>query len=155
MKKIILITAILLSQIAFVVGQTCVYCDQTPSGIGASIIGNVSTADGQGSIAIGTNSHTLANATSSISIGTMVKTIASKSIAIGCGSGVNTMLTNINQESLMIGFNSSKPTFFVSRSLYEQTGKIAIGNVVNQNGQMEPLAKLHLRADEGEEASFF
>lgn len=155
MKKVFLIAALVLSQVAFVVGQTCVFCDQTPLGTGASIIGNVSTADGQGSIAIGTNAHALSNATSSIAIGTMVKTIAGKSIVIGCGSGVNAMLTNTFQESLMIGFNSSKPTMFVSRSPYEGTGTVGIGNVVDEFGILKPLAKLHLRADEGEDAAIF
>ena len=155
MKKLILILALILSQTAFLVGQTCVVCDQTPLGFGASIIGNASSADGTGSIAIGTNAHTLSNATSSLAIGTMVKTIAGKSIVIGCGSGLTTMLTNSIQESLMIGFNSSKPTVFVSRSDYEKTGRVGIGNVIDQFGVLTPLAKLHLRADEGEEATFF
>ena len=155
MKKLILIAVLILSQAAFLVGQTCVVCDQAPLGFGASIIGNASTADGMGSIAIGTNAHTLSNATSSIAIGTMVKTIAGKSIVIGCGSGLNTMLTNSIQESLMIGFNSSKPTVFVSRSDYEMTGRVGIGNVIDQFGVLNPQAKLHLRADEGEEAAVF
>ena len=155
MKKLILIAALFLSQTAFLVGQTCVVCDQAPLGFGASIIGKASSADGMGSITIGTNAHTLSNATSSIAIGTMVKTIAGKSIVIGCGSGLTTMLTNSIQESLMIGFNSSKPTVFVSRSDYEMTGRVGIGNVIDQFGVLNPQAKLHLRADEGEEAAVF
>ena len=147
MKKLILAALILLSQTTFLVSQTCVVCDQTPSGLNASIIGNASTADGLGSIAIGSNAHTLSNATSSVAIGTMVQTIAGKSIVIGCGSGPSAFLSNNVQESLMIGFNSSKPTLFVSRSDFEKTGRIGIGNITS------PLAKLHIRSDDGEDAA--
>jgi len=54
----------------------------------------------------------------------------------------------------MIGFNSKFPTLFVVQPEeqdlnYTKTGKIGIGNVTS------PLAKLHLRADEGEEAAVF
>jgi hypothetical protein len=48
----------------------------------------------------------------------------------------------------MIGIGSTKPTFFVGQSYgIEKTGRIGIGNVTN------PQAKLHIRADEGEDAS--
>jgi hypothetical protein len=148
MKKIILITAIILAHIVSVVGQDCVVCDQVPTGTGASIIGKYSTADGAGSVAIGSNTHTLSTALNSIAIGTMVKTIAGKSIVIGCGTSSQYMLTNNIQESLIIGFNSNKPTLFVSRSGgYNKTGKVGIGNVTN------PQHKLHIKADAGEQAS--
>jgi hypothetical protein len=35
------------------------------------------------------------------------------------------------------------------------TGRVGIGNVIDQFGVLNPLAKLHLRADEGEEAAVF
>jgi len=45
---------------------------------------------------------------------------------------------------------------FISRSNgLGKTGRIAIGNVVDENGQMDPQAKLHLRADADEEAAVF
>jgi hypothetical protein len=66
------------------------------------------------------------------------------------------MLVNNMQQSLMVGFGSKHPSLFVGRSPFaDKTGKIAIGNVVNQYGQMDPLTKLHLRADEGEIAAMF
>ena len=53
----------------------------------------------------------------------------------------------------MIGFNSTKPTLFVSTSpsnlQYDLTGKVGIGNMTN------PQAKLHIRADQGEAAAVF
>ena len=53
----------------------------------------------------------------------------------------------------MIGFNSQYPTLFVSDSPlsanFDKTGRIGIGNIT------DPQAKLHLLADEGEEAAIF
>ena len=46
----------------------------------------------------------------------------------------------------MIGFNSTKPTFFIGMSDgADYTGKVGIGNV------SDPLAKLHIKADAGED----
>jgi hypothetical protein len=148
--KAILITIILsVIQISLVFGQ-CTVCDQNPYVAGASIIGLNSTATGVGSIAIGTNSHTTDNAANSIAIGTAVKTVASLSMVIGSGRDSENMLVNNLQQSLMIGFGSSQPTFFVSRSnAYNKTGRIGIGNVTS------PQAKLHIRSDNLEKAAFF
>ena len=53
----------------------------------------------------------------------------------------------------MVGFTSKYPTLFVGESplsLYnDKTGRIGIGNVTS------PQAKLHLRSDEGENATVF
>jgi hypothetical protein len=69
-------------------------------------------------------------------------------MVIGYGfSETQTLDNNVNR-SLMIGFESTKPTFFVGPSNgINSTGRIGIGNVT------DPQAKLHIRADEGEDAS--
>lgn len=71
---------------------------------------------------------------------------------VGSGSGSDAFLINNSQNSLMIGFNSTKPTLFVSESpnnyyqnILDRTGKVAIGDVT-------PTAKLHVRSDDGEAA---
>jgi len=154
MKKIFLFTILLLIHEAFILGQ-CVVCDQTPTAYGASIIGVNSTAEGVGSVAIGSNSNTLATGINSIAIGTKIETVAGLSMVIGVGPNTtNGRLTNNISSSLMIGFDSQYPTLFVSRPYvaspyYTTTGRIGIGNVT------DPQAKLHLRADEGETASIF
>ena len=149
MKKIILLTVLILLHFITVVGQ-CVVCDQDPTGVGASIIGRYSTAAGAGSIAIGSNSHTQSTALNSIAMGTLVKAVAGMSITIGNGSSTQNMLVNDKQHTLMIGFNSSQPTFFIGRSsAYNKTGKIGMGNVT------DPEAKLHIRADDDESASLY
>ena len=101
-----------------------------------------------------------------VGIGYFVKlNNASNNMAIGSGLPGSTFysdlfLENNFNESLMIGFHSTKPTLTVSPSpndypngnhLFDRTGKIAIGDV--------PLpdiaAKLHIRSDEGEDAGIF
>ena len=140
----------------------CVECSgSTSNGNNASAIGSNNTADGAGSIAIGTDAHTGSVGTNTLAIGAMVESNSPYSFVFGTGAAPQNgkRLVNNYPNTLMIGFNSTKPTLFISTSAtsfeYNKTGKIAIGNVVNQNVQMDPLAKLHLRADEGEEASFF
>ena len=142
---------------SFLIAQTpCVACDDSYAVPGASTIGTNNDAQGGRSIILGSFSQTLSTGNFSIAIGSRVKAMAGKCVAIGSGISSDYMLTNYMQESLMVGFNSNLSTFFVSMSEgLNRTGSVAIGNVVNQNGQMDPLAKLHLRADEGEEASFF
>lgn len=77
-------------------------------------------------------------------------------MVIGSGiagpAGANVLLVNNTNNSLAIGFNSTKPTLFVSQSpnnysqgILDKTGKVAIGDVT-------PQAKLHIRSDSGEDA---
>ncbi len=149
MKALFTTLILLVIQISLIFGQ-CTVCDQGSSAIGASIIGLNSTATGVGSVAIGTNSHTTDNAGNSIAIGTAVKSVNYLSMVIGSGRDSENMLVNTFQQSLMIGFGSSKPTLFVSRSnANNKTGRIGIGNITS------PQAKLHLRADDGEDAAIF
>ncbi|MDO8898796.1 MAG: T9SS type A sorting domain-containing protein [Bacteroidales bacterium] len=85
---------------------------------------------------------------SSIAIGRFLKTLNPESMVIGYGfSETQTLDNNVNR-SLMIGFESTKPTFFIGPSNgVNNTGRIGIGNVT------DPQAKLHIKADATEEAS--
>ncbi len=151
MKKSIIISIFIISTLSYSYGQ-CVQCEgQTASGTNASIIGPSNTASGAGSVAIGANSHT--PGLSAIAIGGMLQAINPYSFVIGTGGTPSKKLINGYAESLMIGFNSTKPTLFISTSpsnlQYDRTGKVGIGNIT------EPYAKLHIKADEGEDATVF
>ena len=142
-------------------GQQCVQCNGTttsgtyPSAIGGSTTatGNYSLAGGLLSSAKGDASFAFGNrvevdGTSSVGIGQFVRTNGLTSAIIGAGFDINYPLINTNEFSLVIGFKSTKPTFFVGKSTgVNNTGKIGIGNVT------DPQAKLHIRADATEEAS--
>nr|NQU89090.1 hypothetical protein [Bacteroidota bacterium] len=101
-----------------------------------------------GAVAIGFGSE--ADNVASIAIGKNIKTIAPNAITFGSGYG-SQMLENSFQGTMMIGFNSILPTFFISRSPAggDKTGKIGIGNIT------APLAKLHIKADATENATLF
>ena len=120
-----------------------------PSGTYSATIGYGCDARGPYSFAIGCLAKSYMPY--SISIGKFVMAKSTNSMVIGCGNSnvESKMLVNKCENSLMIGFNSIYPTLFVSSSsAYNKTGKVAIGNVIL------PKAKLHLRADVGEDASF-
>lgn len=68
------------------------------------------------------------------------------------GTSSDYYLVNDSSNSLMVGFNSVKPTLFVSKSpndcshgILNKTGRVGIGDVM-------PQAKLHIRSDVGENA---
>jgi hypothetical protein len=66
---------------------------------------------------------------------------------IGTGR-VDALLTNTLEKSLVIGFASQYPTFFIGKTPTGfQSGRIGIGNMT------DPQAKLHIKADINEEAS--
>ncbi len=124
----------------------------------AIVIGSYSKATGMHSYVVGSNSF--ASGDFSYVFGGNSKAEIDFSMAIGnnlrannggfvFGMGrVDALLTNNIEKSLVIGFNSAYPTFFVSRTpIDQQSGRIGIGNVTS------PQAKLHIRADEGEDAS--
>lgn len=139
----------------------CVQCDGTttsglfPSAIGRytkatgnySFAGGIySEANGSASIAFGNRSY--ANGANSVVLGMFLKSNSSPAIVLGAGFDENNRLENAVSYSMMIGFGSTKPTFFVGPSSgVNNTGKIGIGNVT------APNAKLHIRADAYEEAS--
>ena len=107
-------------------------------------------ANGLGAFAAGRNAT--ANGNSSFALGKYVNTGESVygSFVIGQGSSETYSLNNTLSNTLMIGFISTRPTFFVSASNgYDKTGKIGIGNIT------EPEAKLHIKADNNEDASLF
>jgi len=133
-----------------------------PSAIGISTkaLGNYSFAAGgfsqaTSSYSIALGFYSFATYSKAIAIGSAVKSNVYKSIVIGSGSyDHGKYLENNVMESLMVGFNSKYPTLFVVQPEeqdlnYTKTGKIGIGNVTS------PLAKLHLRADEGEDAAIY
>lgn len=120
--------------------------------------GNTSTAIGYKANAIGTRSFAIgentfsadqgysfgqmakANIGQSIAIGRFVETNASGSIVIGSSTSVSSLNNSIDN-SLMIGFNSSEPTIFVSESEpsvnYNGIGKVGIGTT-------DPKARLQI-----------
>ncbi len=119
MKKIILALTAIVSFFYFVQSQNCTNCDGSTISNNGSAIGNYVTASSNSNFVIGT----------------------------GVGSGINERLVNNKYRSLLIGFGSTKPTFFVSDSPDDnKTGKIGIGDVT------DPQAKLHIKADNNEDA---
>jgi len=138
--------------------------------ISAYAIGNNNHSTNRSSFAIGDNNTS--NGTFSITIGRYNQSHASTSYAIGFYN-TNTNLANgavaigqyntnstqhcitigenlsNNTGGIMMGMNSSMPTLYISRSTSSQkTGKVGIGNVT------APEAKLHIKADSGENADF-
>ena len=116
--------------------------------------GNYSAAVGMSNITSGANSMAVGQANktlgaSSLAFGKFTWARATNAVVIGGGLGdtETKALVNNYSGSLMIGFNSNRPTLFVSSSSgLSTTGKIGIGNVTN------PLAKLHMLSDSNEDA---
>ncbi|MDD4374532.1 MAG: T9SS type A sorting domain-containing protein [Bacteroidales bacterium] len=148
-------TGILIGENAFVGGQNSI-----ASGNYSFAFGRESKATHMNAVAIGFKAE--ATSEMAVSIGYINKARAESTYLFGerlsagssgafvIGRGVsseNSLQNNVNS-SLMIGFNSTVPTFFVGPSDgIGTTGRIGIGNVT------EPQAKLHIRADEEEDAS--
>ncbi|MDP3463305.1 MAG: hypothetical protein Q8S18_10980 [Bacteroidales bacterium] len=124
------------------------------------VAGENSRADGRSSFSFGQSSKVYDNyalgigryldvyGSSSLAIGRFLRTLTPDAMVIGYGySETQTLDNNINR-SLMIGLESTKPTFFVGPSSgVNNTGRIGIGNVTS------PQAKLHIRADANEPAT--
>lgn len=119
-------------------------------------VGYWSKADGLQSFAIGQNAYAksqayafgyyaLANCNQSMAIGKYVETQSSGAIAIGWSTnGYN--LVNNKPYSLMVGFNSSVPTFYVGTSpSTSSAGKVGIGTST-------PSTNLHILSNTGENA---
>lgn len=121
------------------------YC--TANNSSSISLGYYATASGSTSVAVGSNSA--ASGSTSIVIGQYLSSSGTNSITIGKGVSALSALSNSNSSSLMVGFGSTKSTFFVgTSSSTTKTGKIGIGDVTS------PSAKLHIKADDGETASF-
>lgn len=163
-KLLIVIVLSLIGQIVY--SQSCTNCGGTTViGTNASAIGTNTVANGHSTFASGFASqatqpyttaigfYSFANYTKAISLGSMVKSNTYRAVVIGSGGeqSTNIFLQNNIPNSLMIGFSSQYPTLFVSESEssvnYDKTGMVGIGNVT------DPQAKLHILADEGEEAT--
>ncbi|MBU3928314.1 MAG: hypothetical protein KKB74_10955 [Bacteroidetes bacterium] len=164
MKAIRLIASlIILLTFAQQINAQCINCENTTTnelnssaiGKGTEATGSASFASGAFSIASGDGSTSIGfrNLSSNIyttTLGSFLKATVSHAMVIGDGYGLDNELINDNAYSLMIGFNSTKPTLFISTSDgYLKTGKVGIGNITS------PISKLHIKADDGEVASIF
>ncbi|MCB0824138.1 MAG: hypothetical protein KDC09_15680 [Bacteroidales bacterium] len=166
MKRRISILIAIIGLVQFLYSQNCTQCDNTgnPTGNFASEIGENTIAEGDWSFSGGYASESTgvlsfshgANCYSigpcSVTLGHSIKSIGLQSMVIGTGAGneETDLLTNNISQSLMIGFGSDRPTFFIGGSSgIGSTGKVGIGDVT------DPQAKLHIKADNGEAASLF
>ncbi len=124
----------------------------------STVIGSYSKATGLHSIVIGYNSESSGDPgyifgsnckignSSGFLFGNRLKTENKKTFIIG--DGRDTLLTNNVKYSLVVGFDSNLPTLFVGPSDGAgTTGRIGIGNITL------PDAKLHIKADDNEDAS--
>ncbi len=153
------------------------------SGITSTALGYFSKAEGNYSFATGYNSYALgdlsfaigqnANAlhvrtyalgtsvlssyTGAFTIGSYLEANAAFSMVIGKGYNEDNKLVNNHYRSLMIGFDSKKPTLFISPSPlsagHNSTGKVGIGIAGDSGNPL--LAKLHIRSDDNESANLF
>ena len=116
--------------------------------------GNYSATIGMNNITLGANSMAVGQANktvgaASFALGKFARANATNAVVIGGGLDNTDAKALINNFSgtLMVGFNSNRPTLFVSSSNgMATTGKIGIGNVTS------PSAKLHMLADSNEDA---
>ncbi len=123
--------------------------EASSTGINSFALGANSSATSMGSFAIGLS--VTSSGTGTFAIGTRVEAKYALSFAIG-NAPSQQILENNQMETMVIGFNSINPTLFIDRSpnsgtTYDKTGRVGIGNVT------DPNAKLHIRSDDGEEAT--
>ena len=148
------------SNYSFIAGRNSIIHPGNPHG---NIIGSESTINGGfHSIVVGSNSqatndfsfvfgpYSKSKGTMSFAIGSHVEAWSGGSFIIGNGKDTTKFINTI-PNSLMIGFGSVMPTLFVEKAPFshddDRTGRIGIGNVT------DPQAKLHIRADEVEDAT--
>ena len=144
MKKIINILSIIVIAGLFANLQAqCVQCDGNNSveGTYSSAMGmsNTTTANstaafagGYGSIADGDfafafGGYATAQGNNTLAIGRYVTAGVDNAMVIGRGSSTTHRLVNNIPNSLMIGFNSGMPTFFVKAEGVNTVGKVGIG----------------------------
>ena len=117
----------------------------TVSQINSIGIGRKNNITGANSFAIGNNNTV--NSDASIAIGYKIKNTTGYGITIGYGRNTTDKVLLNNTNGIMMGMNSDKPTLFISWSETDGgTGRVGIGNVTN------PQTKLHIKADDGEDA---
>jgi hypothetical protein len=128
---------------AFVGGVTSEASGQTSFAFGSS-----AEASATNSIAFGLANNS--NGVSSLTLGGYLTAEGTNSFVIGKGLTSSYRLINTIPNSIMFGMNATKPTLFISPTYgLDKTGKVAIGNTT------DPLAKLHIKADQNEPASLF
>jgi len=119
------------------------------NGIKSVVLGSNSIAQSTYSFAIGYNAKSMFG--NAFSVGNFVSSGATGGFVFGLGISSAEPLTNPVENSLAIGMKSTKPTLFISMSPESKTndrsGRIGIGNIT------APQAKLHIRADDNEDAS--
>lgn len=117
--------------------------ESVAQGAGSFAFGNMAQATQPGSFALGGAAR--ANASTTLSLGFFVTANQNSSIVIGSGVNSSNPLT-ASVAGIMMGMGSTCPTLYLSTATgTHRTGKVAIGDVT-------PLAKLHIRSDEGEDA---
>ncbi len=115
------------------------------AGFNSMAFGNTARATGPYAYAIGPAAHALSN---SFAIGKYVSAAAYETFVIGSGANETDSLTNNVNNSIMLGMGSNLPTLFIGGAPgMGYTGRVGIGNV------SEPMAKLHIRADNTETAA--
>ncbi len=167
--KLISLLILVLTVSYFDLSGQCVSCvnNITDLNSNASAIGQNNTATGWASFAVGSDSKAIGDFSTAIgiraesvadisfAIGRNVKTGAGYSFAIGTGYvSSNEYLINYSHNTFVMGFNSTKPTFFVGESpsndsKHDRTGLIGIGNMIG------PQSKLHIYSDDDEPATLF
>ena len=164
MKKFINIFMVLffINTVVTVTAQNCTQCNNTTTGTDASAIGKNTSALGfasfasgfevssSGDFAFGHGKFLNVEGGNSLVLGKYAETVGATAMVIGYGYDNNHRLINSISNSLMIGFNSNKSTLFVGPSLAEgKTGSVGIGDITDLQ------AKLHIKADENEQAVLF
>ncbi|MBN3034543.1 MAG: hypothetical protein JW861_03090 [Bacteroidales bacterium] len=176
MKRMILTAALLIMAASFIYSQQCTSCspgsiitglyssalgiDNTSSGEASFASGKNNTAQGMYSMALGYGIQATGNSSValglyntasgaySIGIGTYLQATQTRSLVIGTGYNFDNPLISNIPNSLMLGFGSNKSTLFVSTAPANgKTGKMGLGDITS------PSAKLHIKADLGEEAA--
>lgn len=156
--RILLLVALSLVANNVIMAQEKGGCDLCgPSGASQNQAkGNYSATVGMNNITNGANSLAVGQANktagaASVALGKFAWANATNAVVIGGGLDNTEAKALINNYSgtLMIGFNSRKPTLFVGTSNGGvTTGRVGIGNMTN------PLAKLHMLSDSNEDAGF-
>ena len=107
------------------------------------------SCESTGAFSFSAGYYAKSNASSALALGRYVKAKATNAMVIGSGTGnadTKALVNNV-PNSLMVGFNSSAPTLFVSNSSgFNTTGKVGVGNVTS------PESKLHIKSDANEDA---
>lgn len=132
-------------------GSFAIGLESIASGIGSFAIGNHALALGTDDIAIGKSTTSNSGlAAFAITFGKHLTNSGGNSIVIGKGFSDDNRLENSRDNCLLLGFKSRVPTLFVGPNTTDdpyKTGRVGIGNVT------DPQAKLHIKADNLEEAS--